>query len=69
MPGSQRIDAYNIAAQMTTYNGLQTSPTDGSEERLSPLSGSDAENENDSFDDTPENGSASKKRKRLLKIS
>jgi hypothetical protein len=55
--------------EMSTYNGLQTSPTDASEERISPLSGSDAENENDSADDTLENGSATKKRKRTLKIS
>ena len=54
---------------MSTYNGLQTSPTEDSEERNSPLSGSDAENENDSLDDGLENGSATKKRKRTLKIS
>ncbi|ETI20421.1 hypothetical protein G647_08456 [Cladophialophora carrionii CBS 160.54] len=53
---------------MTTYNGPQTSPTDASEERNSPLS-SDAENENDSPEDGLENGTASKKRKRSLKIS
>ncbi|OCT48311.1 hypothetical protein CLCR_03871 [Cladophialophora carrionii] len=53
---------------MTTYNGPQTSPTDASEERNSPLS-SDAENENDSPEDGLENGTASKKRKRSVKIS
>ncbi|EXJ69302.1 uncharacterized protein A1O5_07338 [Cladophialophora psammophila CBS 110553] len=55
---------------MTTYTAVHTSPTDASEERNSSVSGSDAENDHDNADNTPENGtSTSKKRKRLLKIS
>ena len=54
---------------MTTFNGLQTAYTDASEEQTSPVSGSDAEGENYSLDDTPENGATSKKRKRSVKIS
>lgn len=58
-----------LFAQMTSFSGLQTSPTEVSEERGSPYSASDAENENDSPDDGLENGTTSKKRKRSIKIS
>jgi len=57
---------------MTTFNGVQVSPTDASEveERNSSVSGSDAENDDPGTVETlDENGNPSKKRKRSLKIS
>ncbi|KAK4945746.1 hypothetical protein LTR10_015094 [Elasticomyces elasticus] len=57
---------------MTTFNGVQVSPTDASEleERNSSASGSDAENDDPGTVETlDDNGNPSKKRKRSLKIS
>ncbi|KAG9784905.1 hypothetical protein ABEF93_003398 [Exophiala dermatitidis] len=51
----------------TTFNPVQTSPTEASEDRNSSVSGSDAEN--DTPNNGPDSGNASKKRKRSLKIS